>query len=109
MTNISDILKAGRAKLEQGFTQGTLGRDATGSPCLPSSCEAVSWCSLGALICVSPYDLPAEFAAAEQLLTEAIDDRQLILWNDTHTKDEVLAGWDKAIALAEAEEGAKHV
>ncbi len=27
MTKISDILKAGRAKLEQGFTQGTLGRE----------------------------------------------------------------------------------
>jgi hypothetical protein len=100
----SEVLKAAKAKLEQGFTQGEYARDALGCGTTAASSEAVCWCSLGAIDAVADMLSPEGDRAVDALSGRM--DGWIPSFNDTHTKEEVLAKFDEAIALAEAEESA---
>ena len=103
MTSL-EILKAARAKIVQGWTQGYLACDASGKPVESCSESAVCWCMTGALQTVS-LDLwvlhPAVMALKSVLPGErgytisAFNDRA-----DT-TKEDVLKAFDAAIAKVE--------
>ena len=94
------ILRAAREKISApgAWTQRITARNALGQSTQSRSSDAVCWCARGALWAVSDdSDSPVEW------LTAAAD-VGLIYFNDTpgRTQAEVLAVFDKAIALAEA-------
>lgn len=99
-----EILRAARAKVAQGWTQGADGRDIDGRPSYMSGEPATCWCVSGAIHSVSrahwydPFVALDCFRKAAGCHCEGIAD-----WNDAHgrTQAEVLAAFDRAIELAE--------
>ena len=55
-------------------------------------------CMMGALA-----NTPGAFGRAFEFVTDAIGARYIPRWNDAHTHSEVIAAFDRAIALAHAE------
>jgi hypothetical protein len=100
-----DVLKAARAKIEQGWTQGAFALDRERGVVPVNSPAAVCWCSLGA-IKFADHDLYSDsYFAAEKILGRASGNANIIPWNDApgRTQAEVLEVFDHAIALAESE------
>ena len=110
------VLQEARALIAQGWTQGEFARKAgvpTGTSALGSDC----WCASGALSHVAlrhgDYDMPAK-DKARRVLGDVLGPDfaaygfSLPRWNDdpARTQEEVLALFDKAIALAEADDEA---
>lgn len=90
-------LKAARALIEKGWTQKWFARDAAGDVCNSSSPNAVCWCVIGACHATGIPDDTIAYMARTQKIA------YLPRWNDApdRTQAEVLALFDKAIALAE--------
>ncbi|RJQ09405.1 MAG: hypothetical protein C4558_06295 [Dehalococcoidia bacterium] len=92
----AEFLRAAKARLEEdGWTQGEFGVDR--SP----------HCVVGALVRVRDALGDVQIGAPEAFLARAVGRHSIIAWNDApgRTVEEVYAAFDKAIALAEAEEG----
>lgn len=96
-----EILEMGRARIARGKCQGAYARTAAGWKTTPSDYLACSWCARGACGFGS-QDGSAD--AVGWLLTAigAGDVQGLYRFSDTHTQEEVLAVFDKAIELAGA-------
>lgn len=102
------LLKEARAIIdEKGWTQGAYARDDRGAFIDVTSSRAVCFCTLGALR-RAQVDLKDSvsldsYKTAALWLNEAGVPRGFGSWNDapTRTKVDVLAMFDKAIALAE--------
>jgi len=96
--NITETLKAARLLItpRENWTQGALSRDKDGIP-NPDD-EAVCFCSLGAVMevttCAAEYN-----NAVDMFYGLVLDDPAY--FNDSHSHEEVLEMFDKAIVLAE--------
>ena len=97
-----EVLKAARAKIEKGWTQGAMARDKNGVALSCSDQDAACWCVMGATMAVT-HDIPTTNAAIGFLRLAVGDFAPR--WNDTpgRTQAEVLAAFDKAIELCEKE------
>lgn len=114
MSQLVDDLKAARKLIEEpkGWTQGQFARDSEGFPMLPHSPIAVCFCSIGATLRATMGHTPRSAATPGQRQRHigALDllrgflpaHSDIVTFNDTHTHEEVLAVFDKAIAAAEA-------
>jgi hypothetical protein len=98
--NTLEALKAGRDRIEQGWSQSAAFRSSDGAVTyIPD--EAVAWCAYGA-ICIGHVGTPHNLA--HRTLVNVIGEGGgLSIWNDdpSRTKEDVLAAYDKAIRLAE--------
>lgn len=103
MTTV-ELLKAARAKIEQGWCQGTMAKEQRGRMRGPKESYSCSWCVLGALAAASTLEELNPYRTARTLM-EAVVAPSLSAWNDApgRTQAEVLAAFDKAIELAEGE------
>jgi hypothetical protein len=98
MTDISNKLREARALIERGWCQRAYGRDADGCSVYEDNPSAICWCASGAINAKADY-------AARRVFGEAIGTDCIPGWNDApeRTQAEVLAAFDKAIELAEAQ------
>lgn len=102
----AELLRAAKALIETtGWTQGTLARDIRGEPVGSSDPAASCFCGYGAVSAVSAL-VGINYRAADgafDLLDKAAE-QPFPHFNDTkdRTKEEVLAKFDEAIALAES-------
>ena len=110
MSDTQRVLERARELIEQGWTTGTMAREANGSPCSYASPYAVRWCANGALwqaAIETPGPTGRHFVAAGKQLERTIPTYiQLIsTWNDhnTRTAAEVLETFDLAIQAAQVE------
>lgn len=97
-----EILKAARAKLAQGWTQGAFARDADGLPVNVCHPKATCWCITGAFRSLPPE---ADFMQARIALKSSLSgDPQLSEWNDVRgrTQADVIELFDHVIAKLEA-------
>jgi hypothetical protein len=100
---LADKLREARALIQKGWTQHTCARNERGERVSPDSDEATCWCMAGAVLRTS------DNCADEQLLMRALAtvtgsrEGYVADFNDKkgRTQAEVLAAFDKAIALAE--------
>lgn len=104
----SEILIAARAKIEklEHWTQGAFARDIVGSALRDGFAKsAVCFCSMGAVeAAVGIHGKVVDDAV--YLLYRAYDQCYAVeAFNDSHSHQEVLEMFDKAILLAKAEEG----
>jgi len=85
-------LRAIRDLLYQGFCQGCCARNADGNAVLSNDPTAISWCILGACVKAGVYYpevvCPRFYKTGHTMAT----------YNDSHTKEEVLAFLDLLIA-----------
>lgn len=103
MSLIREILVDARKAIEdpEHWTQGACARDAQGNEVDETSRFAASWCAVGATY-------KALRAARQDMATQLIDalsracNASISEYNDTHTHEEVLAMFDKAIELVPA-------
>lgn len=117
MKDVVEALIAGRALLVQGFTWGTHARNADAERVHFNSEDAVCWCSSGALLRVTKSSPTGVYWACRSELNIAVSEVEpehqkdpiyqspFVSYNDTHSKEEVLALWDHAIANAKGREG----
>lgn len=92
------------------WTQGYYGRTDDGEIIEADRPEAVCFCSIGALHRVGQFNWHSEQTdPAEVYLNGATDNNWIVDFNDTHTHEEVMQVWDKAIASALADEVALEV
>ena len=105
----SEILSAAKKLIEtpDKWTKGAFGRTANGDGRLApeDTRDAISWCAAGAIKMTAPGVRDIELAY--QMFERAVGIFSIPPWNDSEfrTHDEVMAGFDKAIALARSEEG----
>lgn len=106
---LKQLLIDARAVIEDeaNWTQGDTSRNAEGNYVTVDSAFAVSFCAYGAVCKAGGYssfefDVPAHIQEAHDALVRAagISDRGVGNFNDTHTHEEVLAVFDKAIEEA---------
>jgi hypothetical protein len=104
-----EVLKAGKAKIikPENWGIGFFAKTKDGQQCPYNSKAAFCFCSDGALMNVTSWDRSTEnsviYWEAYALLGSLADEHDIIEFNDTHTHEEVLTLWDKAIKLAEAD------
>jgi hypothetical protein len=103
----AEILREARAKIEKGWCQGYYARDKDGNQTSYDNPNAEAFCSSGAVWSFCSDTVSAhQCSYAGSFLSEALDDPRItfVHWQDQpgRTKEEVLALFDKAIALAEA-------
>jgi hypothetical protein len=97
------IVEAARILIadEQHWCRRNLANDVNGVPISPTSCRAVKWCGLGAVIAAA-YQLTHDYDAAHRLGHEALVPRYgaatLIYVNDTRGHAATLALFDEVIA-----------
>ena len=106
MTQVVKLLKDARNLIakRENWTQDNFAKTADGNGVYSKSDEAVCWCSLGALTWVSLPDEDKQVRKLAKLLLRKAMDSPIAIFNDSHTHEEVLAAWDKAIELAKAAE-----
>ena len=122
MQTILELLIEARDRISDPsrWCQNTHARGASGEGVAPQSTEAVSWCSVGALYASVPertqpgfFLFPGDAAdaridRAKRVLQAAIGKAALdytygytvTRFNDSHSHEEIMAVWDKAIDLA---------
>lgn len=97
------ILKRARKLIESParWIKGACARSENGCIVSTASTLAHSFCAYGALAAVAK--IRGDFEPAEKYLQRATRARHLMVWNDQskRTHAQVLAAYDKAIALAE--------
>ncbi len=105
MTSIKEDLIKAREKIEKGWCQGVNARDAQGEPTLAEYSGAVQFCVMGALIAVCGHYCPVHLSLFCRTLQGRDHPWTVNAYNDhpSRTQEEVLALFDKAIALAEKE------
>jgi hypothetical protein len=103
------FLVAARAKIAQGWTQRVYARDARDRAVMYDSPAATCWCLNGALASLAWTGPDPELVEAYRLVrAAAVGDgaefpfEKSVKWNDApgRTQAEVLAAFDRAIALA---------
>lgn len=105
---VKEVLTEARELLARGFTQGAMARDVRGRVCDPLDVNANCFCTLGALIRATALDYPVHEPARVHLrktigLSTGVNHAEGTdtgTWNDSHTQEEVLAAFDKAIQEA---------
>lgn len=90
-------LKATKALIERGWITGAYARDRAGNVVPSRAPDACCWCLIGACNAAAG-DYVREVIA--HISRVAGIHGSLAAWNDTHTKEEVLALLDKAIEHA---------
>lgn len=100
MKTAKQILIEARAKIAdpEHWTQGAFARNYTGSPCPARSGTAVRWCAVGAVLVFSYEEGLRQSRAAELAALHDAMERDIADFNDTHTHEEVIAAFDRAIA-----------
>jgi hypothetical protein len=95
-----EVLRAARAKIEQGWTQHAFARNGI-EPVPSRSVTATCWCAIGAITAANG----SSSSSSEVFLERAVGTDDVPAWNDApgRTQAEVLAAFDRAIALAEAQ------
>lgn len=105
----SEDLKAARKLIEEPecWTQGSMARDAAGNALGFRSPDAVCYCALGALDSVIREQHPSERFVKARMLLEQVCGEYVESVNDSPntTHADVLAMFDRAIALAESAAG----
>lgn len=98
-----EVLKKAKALIEERGWCRREYKDTRGCYCSLGACYVASGYEVEGASVLHDGDVTA-YATAEKALERAIDSA-VIRWNDSpgRTKDEVLAAFDKAIALAEQE------
>jgi hypothetical protein len=104
---VADKLREARALIERGWTQKAPARSVGGIEVWGGAASAVCWCTFAA-VCTSGHDISFTscmlnaFRAANDIHA----DQSITDWNDApeRTQAEVLAAFDKAIALAESDQ-----
>ena len=105
----SEILSRARSLIVEGWCQRADARDALGREVMPWSPDARAWSVLGALVGADGVGRPplemmpiVELGEAVVALGDAGSTDSLEAWNDVdhRTKAEVLALFDRALALA---------
>lgn len=103
----AEILRKARALIDapEKWTRGALARDADRIPQWPADESATCFCSLGAIVKASGREAGQEHApdtASRRAMERAIG-QNIETWNDdpATTHADVLAAFDRAIALAE--------
>jgi hypothetical protein len=87
----------------ENWTQGVCARDIDGNEIGIDSPKAVCWCSLGALNEVYSDVTYDGWWALINFLNQEVGFGHVATFNDSHTHEEVLAMFDKAIAILESE------
>lgn len=103
-------LTAARALLEAGWTQAAVARTARGVACRWESPRAVSFCAIGAVARVTDDEGVRQTCWFR--LRFAMEDRPpplLAAFNDSHSREEVLALFDRAIAQATTRLACSHL
>ena len=97
MTAVAEKLREARALIERGWTQGVFARLPNGNGTYAENRKATCFCMVGAL-----YHVGAS-ARCLRMLERATHTSPAAKWNDApeRTQADVLAAFDKAIALAE--------
>ncbi len=102
-TQIVAVLEAAKAKIATPaqWTQNDYAKDAEGNGVGSASASAVCFCSIGAMMAVT--DGAACCWVAVKVLTDVVGGN-IVYFNDAkeRTHAEVIAAWDKAIAIAKA-------
>ena len=113
MTNTIRILERAAELVEQGWTQRTTARTASGNQCDSASPFACKWCAVGAIEragCESRYSRTDKAVALVRDAVEpsAFPFQFLSEWNDERgrTQAEVVAAFRRAIELAKEEAAA---
>jgi hypothetical protein len=98
------LLQESKARVERGWTQVVMARDAAGGLVAAWSEHAVCWCALGALRAGSLDSSVAEMFLSRALPAEAMREN-VAAWQDEpgRQKEEVVALFDRAIEIAVAE------
>lgn len=106
MTQVVKLLQDARNLISkpENWTQEDFAKKVDGSGTYYRNDEAVCWCSLGALTKVSPPVEDSQTKKHAKLLLREAMDGPIAMFNDSHTHEEVLAAWDKAIEAAKAAE-----
>jgi hypothetical protein len=102
MSEVIELLKSGRAKLAKGHVQGTYAWPAHRA----TDPDATRWCMLGSVGLDNPkLDGQEPMSAAERevvqiltLLVEGLGVTDICDFNNSHTQDECIAVFDRAIA-----------
>lgn len=96
-----EILKAARELISvpERWTQGAAARHKNGNVIGWNTANASCWCSTGAVMKCGLHHADS----ALSLLAEVTSVGSVPYYNDTHTHAEVLAMFDRAISIAEAE------
>lgn len=105
-----EVLQAARARIAKGKSTEAFARDADGKKVSPADWNAVAWCMVGATWYISSSRGRA-LALLGRVLMSGVNDSlgnlydwsPLFQYNDTHSQEEVLAIFDQAIVLSEAE------
>jgi hypothetical protein len=108
----SEILRAAKALIEDPdhWVQGTYARpyreaDPVNNHLMGNDPRATCWCSMGALQkALDGFSIDESWLKYEKTLNKITEPVSMLTYNDTHTHAEVMKVWDRAIALAEAEE-----
>lgn len=102
----ADILRAAKARIAtpERWTRAAMARDQDGDRVASVSERACAWCSIGAMEAEVGASTSA-LVRALRALNLAVDGVPVDIWNDMpgRTHAEVLAAFDRAIALAEAQ------
>lgn len=101
-----EILRAARALIAtpEQWTQGTPARGQDGWPVWPESPDARQWCAIGACVAAGSDDERWMMRAIDALEAVALEGSvSAARFNDSHRHADVLALYDRAIALAEQE------
>jgi hypothetical protein len=118
---VSEVLRTAKSNIEKGWCKGVFAQDAAGNACYyEKGAEIAAYCSLGAIGAATYTNEPfqsEEYLAKRELTQRARDvvanilktehdNASLPTWNDAakRTKDEVLAVFDQAIAVATKQE-----
>ena len=114
MTTV-ELLEKAKKKIEKGWCQETLAKDAKGRIVSERSRDACQWCSVGAILAALPikewrkeqeigFSTLAE--TMEGFLEKAMGSVSVAHWNDRpgRTQQQVIAAFDKAIAAAKKKE-----
>lgn len=97
----ANALRAVRARLERGWSQGVDARDADGLAVPLGNEDAHSWSVLGAFALAATDGTPTNrIAPALRALADVTQTRSLVEWNDNphRTRQQVLDAFDSAIA-----------
>lgn len=99
----SEILRKAKALIDtpEKWTQKAIARESLGIVVKFDAHNATRLDSLGALARVDFYNVGKPIGYLNQAMGN------IVTFNDTHTHAEVMAKWDEAIALAEADENVK--
>lgn len=92
----------------ENWTQEDYARDSKGDGCFWNEPQATCFCSIGALYKVGglekrTYQLPYNVKQSCDLLKQQMEG-YVPAFNDSHTHEQVMQAWDRAIAQAVADE-----